>query len=66
MVKKRKKTPTKKNTFLLCLNLDTFKSLNFLKTGSMGTFNRYVTLLGVGEVVGFVTNLHGKKEGEGV
>ena len=32
----------------------------------MGTFNRYVTLLGVGEVVGFVTNLHGKKEGEGV
>ena len=60
MVKKRKKTPTKKNTFLLCLNLDTFKSLN------MGKFNRYVTLLGVGEVVGFVTNLHGKKEEVGV
>ena len=32
----------------------------------MGTFNRYVTLLGVGEVVGFVTIRYGKMEGEGV
>ena len=36
MVKKRKKTPTKKNTFLLCLNLDTFKSLNIFKNREYG------------------------------
>ena len=31
----------------------------------MGTFNRYVTLLGVREVVGFVTKPHEKKGGGG-